>query len=288
VSGTDDASTARVEVAADPSRAEEIAAHLFAAGALGVWERPDTLVAWFTRRPDALGANLDTVAVWSHEPDRDWQEAWKRTIRPVRAGRFVVVPTWLADEHHAEPDDRVIVLDPGRAFGSGHHATTVLCLETLDELDRDGLLDGRELADVGCGSGILAIAAARCGAQVTAIDIDPAAVEATRTNAEANAVTIDVRHGSVDALEHPASIVVANLLTDVVGTLAERLVAEATDLLIVSGITEDRREVALGPLRAAGAIVTEVRSRGGWIAATLTTGPSAVAAGPADRRGSST
>lgn len=249
--------TARYELPTDPAEVEIVAARLWAAGALGVWERPAVLVSWFEAATDAVPPG----GSWSVEPDHDWQAAWKATIRPVHAGRFAIVPTWLVDEHEATEDEVTLVLDPGRAFGSGHHATTTLCLELLGGLD----LSGATVADIGCGTGVLAIGAARLGAEVTAVDIDPDAVEVTRENAARNGVEVRTAVGSVDALDGPAEVVVANLVTDVVAALAASLVTAAGRTLIVSGITAERREVALAPLRAAGLEIDTTLERDGWI-----------------------
>ena len=247
------------------SDTEVLVASLWSAGALGVWEQPDTVIAWFTQRHELRDPRLEGGR-WVEEPDRDWQAEWKASIGPVRAGRTAVVPTWLIDDHQPGQDELTLTLDPGRAFGSGHHATTLMCLEALDELDLAGCLAGRRIADVGCGSGVLAIAAAARGAHVQAVDIDPAAVDVSRENAERNGVHLDVHRGSVDSLDGPVEIVVANLVTDVVADLAGALVAATTDRLIVSGITEARAEVALAPLRGAGADLEEIRERDGWVA----------------------
>jgi ribosomal protein L11 methyltransferase len=245
---------------------EVLTARLWAAGAVGVWERADSLVAWFDTRPPVVDGDRWLVdARWSREEDRDWQAEWKASIGPVRAGRTVVVPSWLADEHEPGADELTLVLDPGRAFGSGHHATTVLCLEALDALDLDQGLAGRSVADVGCGSGILAIAAAARGAGTQAVDIDPAAAEVTAENARRNGAHLDIRVGGVEVVEGPVEVVVANLLTDVVADLAAALVGAATGWVILSGITEERAEVALTPLRDAGLRIDEVRARDGWI-----------------------
>jgi len=266
----------RLEIPVQPARRELVAAHLWYLGASGVWEQPGVTVAWFPAPgPDltaasALVAELSPSAVTtSVEVDRDWQEAWKATISPIRAGRFVVVPTWLVATHEPSTDELTLVLDPGRAFGTGHHATTALCLELLDDRDAAGLLSGRTVADVGCGSGILAIAAAARGARTEAVDIDADAVRVTRENAQRNGVEVAVATGSVDALAGPADVVVANLVTDVVIALADELVQATGTELIVSGITEGRRDDALDALTAAGARLEEVRARDGWIAARL-------------------
>jgi ribosomal protein L11 methyltransferase len=248
----------RYELPAAPDAVEALSARLWAAGALGCWQQPGTLTAWF-REPDAP---VPAGGRWSLEPDRDWQAEWKATIGPVRAGDVVVVPSWLADDHEPHEGELTLVLDPGRAFGSGHHATTTLCLELLDELE----LTGNAVADVGCGSGILAIAAAARGARVVAVDIDPDAIEVTDENARRNGVAVDARVGSVGALPGPADVVVANLVTDVIATLARPLVEATATTLIASGISVERRDRAFTALRAAGLAIDEVRERDGWLA----------------------
>ena len=267
----------RVEVPLRSDRREIVAAQLWARGAIGVWEQPGTTVAWFADPAPPLSDDATLVpelaateVSWSREADHDWQAAWKATIAPIHAGRTVVVPSWLVDEHEPTGDDELtLVLDPGQAFGTGHHATTALCLELLDELDLDGELAGRTVADVGCGSGILAIAAAARGARTQAVDVDPDAVAVTRDNARRNGVEVAVTTGSVAAIDAPTEVVVANLISDVVLALATELVAACGRVLIVSGITVERADDVLAGLTAAGAGVEEVRERDGWIAARL-------------------
>jgi ribosomal protein L11 methyltransferase len=280
----------RLEVDVHPTRRDTVGAHLWALGATGLEERPTTLLAWFEAGAagdhptldEDLAARVPELAPaarrWSVEPDRDWQSEWKATIAPVRAGRIVVVPSWLAPTHEPGDDELTLVLDPGRAFGSGHHATTLLCLELLDELDEELSLTGRTLADVGCGTGVLAIAAAARGAVVTAVDVDPTAVAVTRENAERNGVELHTSTGSVEAVAEPAEVVVANLVTDVIVSLAADLVAATRSVLIVSGIATVRRDRALAALTRAGAGVVEVRERDGWLAARLTVTTSGEAA----------
>ena len=280
--------TYRLEVPVQPDRRDTVAAALFAAAATGVWERVDGVVAWFNAPPEltALAAVAPEVTAaetsLTIEADRDWQAAWKATITPLRAGRIVVLPSWLAADHPTdqptEDEELQIVLDPGRAFGTGHHATTALCLEFLDQLHADGRLAGRSLADVGTGSGILAIAAAARGADVQAVDIDPDAVTVASENAAINGVTVSTRVGSTEAVDGPTDIVVANLISDVVRDLAVPLVALSGELLLVSGITVERWDDVRAALAAAGAQVHHVEQRDGWIAALLVPSDTSTAA----------
>ena len=157
-----------------------------------------------------------------------WEDAWRRFHRPVRIGRLWVGPPW----EEPDPDAVAVVVDPGRAFGTGAHATTRLCLELLQELPLGSLVD------LGCGSGVLAVAAAKLGFRpVLALDADPAAVEVTRENAVANAVALDVRQADVvDGTVPPADVAVANVSLAVVRAAAGRVRA---DRLLTSGYRVD-------------------------------------------------
>jgi ribosomal protein L11 methyltransferase len=153
-----------------------------------------------------------------------WHEGWKRFHRPVRIGRLWLGPPWEEPDLDAVP----VVIDPGLAFGTGAHATTRLCLELLLERDHGSVLD------LGCGSGVLAVAAAQLGfAPVTALDVDPAAVEAAGENARRNGVDIEVRRADVFADDLPtAQLALANITLDAARQLAPRL---ASAELIASG-----------------------------------------------------
>ena len=147
--------------------------------------------------------------------DAGWEDRWRDFHRPVRVG-----PLWIGPPWETAPRDAIaVVIDPGRAFGTGAHATTRLCLELLLELDRGSVLD------VGCGSGVLSIAAALLGhGPVRAIDVEDAAVEATRANARANGVAIDARRADATAGDLPASeLVLANIALETVIGLGPRL-----------------------------------------------------------------
>ena len=200
------------------------------------------------------------VEVSSEEIADDWDERWKRWHRPLELDRLRVRPPW----EPAAGDGRVeLVIDPGQAFGTGAHATTRLCLELLLELPAGG-----GFADWGCGTGVLAIAAARLGfGPVTAVDYDPLAVEATRANAEVNGVALDAGQVNLREAAGPhAPTVCANLLKPLLIEVAARL-ERRPDHLIVSGLlTEEADAVAQAFAPMA---VRDRRDRDGWTALLL-------------------
>jgi ribosomal protein L11 methyltransferase len=190
--------------------------------------------------------------------EADWAEAWKSHFPVLRVGRRLVIrPTWR--RHRSRPEDVVLSLDPGMAFGTGLHPTTRLCLAALETLADEGLLargHGRggaaRVIDVGCGSGILAIAAAKLGAgELLGVDTDPIAVEATAANARLNGQRrrIVVRRGSVPSAERPFDLVLANLIASLLVQLAGPLRGELVPggRILASGIFRDRE----GDVRAA-------------------------------------
>jgi ribosomal protein L11 methyltransferase len=202
--------------------------------------------------------------------DQDWAETWKAHHRPLPVGRGLIVqPSWLA----LEPTSRKpIVLDPGLAFGTGAHPTTRLCLAALE----DYLLPGQVVVDLGCGSGILAIAAAILGAgTVLALDIDADAVRATRENVERNAVSavVEVRAGDLDALgPMRPDLLVANILADVLTEMLAKGLAQAVrpgGLIILSGILDTQSGGVLEAARVQGWEAAEIRQEDDWQALVL-------------------
>jgi ribosomal protein L11 methyltransferase len=197
----------------------------------------------------------------------DWSERWKQWHRPVEVeavGRRVRVrPPW---EPPADGDAIDLVIDPGQAFGTGGHHTTRLCLELLLECEPHG-----SLADWGCGTGVLALAAARLGFHpVAAVDIDPAAVEATRANAEANAIdAVQVGLADVTRAEGPpAETVVANLVRPLLLEVAAGL-RRPPRILIVSGLLRPEGDEIAAAFAAGGLRETARRASGEWVALRL-------------------
>jgi len=165
----------------------------------------------------------------SEEVADDWADRWRRFHRPIHVGDVWVGPPW-----DVPPAGLAVVIDPGRAFGTGAHATTRLCLRLLQKVPRGSLLD------LGCGSGVLAIAAAKLGfAPVTALDLDPQAVEATRANAAANGVQLQAVCADATGAPLPAAdVAVANVTLATVEELAPHL---ASGVLVSSGyLVSDR------------------------------------------------
>jgi ribosomal protein L11 methyltransferase len=224
--------------------------------------------------------------------DADWAETWKEHFQVSRVGRRMVIkPSWR--EYSPAADDVVLALDPGMAFGTGTHPTTRTCLEALEDVVQPGM----DVLDVGTGSGILAIAALKLGANRTlACDISTVAVRAATENVAINGLAgrIAVVQGSlglgpdgepllvpappepgedpVALLEAvraitPARLVIANIIARVIGLLAPALLAATAPggTLIASGIIADRRHEAEEPLRAAGLIDIQTRQDGDWV-----------------------
>jgi ribosomal protein L11 methyltransferase len=211
-------------------------------------------------------AGEDLIEISSTEIPDDWADRWRDFHEPVSVsgGRLVVRPSWEEDAGAgAEIDIRI---DPGQAFGTGAHATTGMCLELLLELADRGAAQGA-LADLGTGSGVLAIAAAKLGwSPVIGCDSEQAAVEAAADNAAANGVTLDLARLNVRDEDPPrAPTVVANLTASLLELVAGKL-AEPPRTLVCSGLLESQRGRVGAALEAAGLRVVEQRSRGDWAA----------------------
>ncbi len=202
--------------------------------------------------------------------EEDWAEAWKAHFPVLRVGtRLVIRPTWR--RHRSRPGDVVVALDPGMAFGTGLHPTTRLCLALVEDLADRRLLAGARVLDVGCGSGILAIAAARLGAaSVLGVDPDPIAIESTTANARRNRLVrrVRARQGSVPSGDRPFEVVLANLIASLLVELAPRLRDELVPggTIVASGIFVDREGEVARALESAGLSVAGRRAEGDWVA----------------------
>jgi ribosomal protein L11 methyltransferase len=182
----------------------------------------------------------------STEVEQGWEDRWRAFHRPARVGRLWIGPPW----EQAPAGAVAVVIDPGRAFGTGAHATTRLCLELLQELEPGPLLD------VGSGSGVLAIAAASLGwTPVTAVDVEQAAIAATRGNARANGVDVEALLVAADGELPPLETAVANISHEAIRSVAPRL---RSSRLIASGYLES------DPSELPGWMHLERRTQNGW------------------------
>jgi ribosomal protein L11 methyltransferase len=211
--------------------------------------------------PDFGVTGAGTELTLHYVEEADWANAWKAFYKPFRVGRrLVVTPPWEHPE--LSPDDIPLVIDPGMAFGTGSHPTTQLCLMALE----DYVKPGASVADVGTGSGILAIAAAKLGAsRVVANDNDSLAVKIANENITANGVSAK----AYDVIPPgPYDVVVANILADVIIGLAHDLheFLAPHGILLASGIIDTRENDVQQALEAIGLTHLETRRQGEWVA----------------------
>jgi ribosomal protein L11 methyltransferase len=214
--------------------------------------------------------------VYTEIEDQNWMEAWKKNYKPIPVGeRLVIVPAWLQS-----PDAQRIAIriDPGMAFGTGTHPTTQLCLELIELVARSKPLTS--VIDVGCGSGILSIAALKLGAtQALGVDIDSESVKNSRENAELNGIAdeLTLGQGSVNELLEgrfglrAAALVVANILAPIIIRLFDAGLHELVDAggsLILSGILADQESRVAEAATAKGLTLGERRQTGDWVAMT--------------------
>ncbi|MBA3532943.1 MAG: 50S ribosomal protein L11 methyltransferase, partial [Ardenticatenales bacterium] len=195
----------------------------------------------------------------------DWAEAWKQHYSRTKPGeRLVVVPAW--DEGPMGEGELPVRMDPGMAFGTGTHPSTQLCLLLLEKY----LKPGDRIFDLGTGSGILSVAAARLGAgQIVASDTDPVAVQATLENIELNQLTgqIEVKVGSVDTFDGPFDLIVVNILAEVIALLLPDALARLAPggLILLAGIIVEREDIVQEKVAALGLVVRERLNQSDWI-----------------------
>jgi ribosomal protein L11 methyltransferase len=214
--------------------------------------------------------------------DQNWMEAWKQYYKPILIGqRLLILPAWMESP---EPNRIAIKIDPGMAFGTGTHPTTQLCLELMEvSLDLLGLKDltGLRVIDVGCGSGILSIAAIKLGAsQALGVDIDEESVKNSRENADTNEVGEELILGLGSVQEildgkfefKKAPLVVANILAPVIVRLFDAGLAdliEENGAIILSGILFEQEQSVIEAGQAKGLRMNERRQMGDWVALTM-------------------
>lgn len=196
----------------------------------------------------------------------DWANSWKKFFKPTKIGsKIVIKPTW--EEYDLQQGEIIVEMDPGMAFGTGTHETTAMCIEMLEK----HVKCGTTVLDVGCGSGILSIAAIKLGAgQGAGIDIDENAIRISRENAKINDVAhrIEFRHGKIDEVVYEEyHIVVANILADVIVDMVPEIkrCMKCYGTFIASGIIQEKEEMVTKALEEVGLNIVEVIRRGEWV-----------------------
>ena len=278
------------EVTVSAENREAIEYGLMEAGALGTETRdadPDqlTVVGYFPAPPETetvraalvdagrvYGLTPDVAPDFKIEevPDRDWLAEWKKGWQPIKAGRFIVAPPWIEPAAPGSAPDSaqgliIIRIEPGMAFGTGTHETTRLCLKAIEKHFRGG-----SFLDVGTGTGILAIAAAKmfATARIEACDTDGDAIEIAKENARLNEADrqIEFHAGSVDDQTASADLVCANLTATVIGELLPALLGATCGRLVLSGILDTQVEIVQTRVTELGATILELDQDGEWVA----------------------
>ncbi|MDA8101069.1 MAG: 50S ribosomal protein L11 methyltransferase [Nitrospiraceae bacterium] len=259
----------------------EMSQSLMDAGALGIIENDDSITAYFSRSmdPDAVRAVINDLALslradekedviriaYSILPHEDWNESWKRNFKPLPIGsRFTILPPW-------EPlpaDGRIpLVIDPGMAFGTGHHETTRSCLilmeKVLSSVKRDRFLD------LGTGTGLLAIAALKLGfREIEGIDNDPVAIDSARINLKLNnAETIMLSVGVLEKKNGAYDMIAANLISGTLIDLSDVIASHLNPggIVIASGILREQGEEVAMAMQKAGLALQERLEDGKWV-----------------------
>ena len=212
--------------------------------------------------------SFDYQVDYTETAEEDWAESWKAFFKPERIGRRLVVkPTW--ELYESKPADVILEIDPGMAFGTGTHPTSALCLETIESY----LKPGDSFLDMGTGSGILMVAAARLGAKrLVGIDKDPVAVKIAQKNMKINRIPEEIYQVKIGNLTREIDdrfdMVAANILTEVILDLLDDLneVVAENGTIILSGITESKKHLVHEKMAEKGILEVETRLKDSWAA----------------------
>ena len=197
--------------------------------------------------------------------EEDWENNWKKYYKPIKVGEKIVIkPIW--EEYSKNPDEIIVELDPGMAFGTGTHETTRMCIKALER----HVKEDTTVFDIGTGSGILSIAAAKLGAMKTiGVDLDPVAVESAKQNVSYNDLNnIEIVYGDLmEVVKGKANIVIANIMADIIMFLTEQVKAFIVEggYFISSGIILNKKDEVINKLTECGFKIEEINIEGEWV-----------------------
>jgi len=253
-------------------------------GCLGVSENGRRIIAYFKDTHDIIQlrdglesfksvlkqAGLDPGFSFDYLylSERDWNEPWKKRFIPMDVGeRLSILPPWEKRDNNRIP----LIIDPGMAFGTGHHETTKACLQLIERFSKNSPKD--RFLDVGTGTGILAIAASRLGFKaVVGVDIDPLAIDAAKRNAELNSLqNVEIKEGTIAGVYGSFDMIAANLMSEVLIRIAPEIASRLnhTGIAILSGMLKGQEDDVLHTIKRSGLSTTEVQVDGRWVSLVL-------------------
>lgn len=216
------------------------------------------------RNHTMLNENDHKITITKVDED-DWAESWKQYYKPLRIGENIIIkPTW--EDYEVKENDIIIELDPGMAFGTGTHETTKMCTEALEEYVKDGKI----VYDIGSGSGILSIVAAKLGAKkVIGVDLDLLCVKVANENIKINDVNniVEIKHGDLlEVIDDKADIIVSNIIAEVIAGMTKDLKAYLNDggIFIASGIILEKLHLVEDSLIKSGFKIIEIKKTNVW------------------------
>lgn len=273
-----------IKISVLPLFRDKLASFFAEKGALGFIEDETGIIAYFRETHDmqSVAAELKTLDAvltaadagnqlqfsCSLIPDRDWNEFWKKSFTPLDVGeRFTILPPW-----ERRRVGRInLVIDPGMAFGTGHHETTRSCLVLMERYEGKSVHD--KFLDLGTGTGLLAIAASKLGfREILAVDTDPLATEAARMNVGLNnATNIEIREGSMDTVSGTYDCIAANIISGVLMLLAPDIASRLKPggIAILSGILAEQADEVIGEMKKNGLSAREIHPDDKWISLVL-------------------
>ena len=249
-------------------------------GSTGFLEKEGKILAYFEEKTDIAGvcdelsvfrdvlrsSGLDPVFSFEYTllPDKDWNENWKKNFVPIDIGEdLTIIPSWLKKDTSRIP----VIIDPGMVFGTGYHETSQTCLIIIEQISKGGHKES--CLDIGTGSGILAIGAAKLGFRdVTAVDIDPMAIDAAKRNVEENSLSnVLIKEGDIKAVEGLFDLIVANLLSGILVDIAPEILTRLNPggKAILSGMLAGQEDDVRKAYEKAGLTLNETVVSGKWV-----------------------